>query len=145
MPILLFTDVLVVLVGVLDMGQREDALDSLRAEMIPERGQQTDCGVPLDPRNTSRFIDWFYTIEQYESEQVLQDSALGASCCDDNFVATCCCKCSLTRSVWGLSAYPIREKASARWCTRRRSCRASPQRRLLTRSRPIRPRQRPPR
>jgi hypothetical protein len=57
---------------------RQDAvLDSLRAELIPKHGQQTDYGIPLDLRNAAQFVDWFYTIELDESKQALKDSALG--------------------------------------------------------------------
>lgn len=98
MLIILFTGVMAVLVGVLGTGQVEGILDSLRAELIPNYGQQTDYGIPLDLRNTAQFVDWFYTIELNESEQALKDSALSAlvaPCCDDNSAATCCCECNI--------------------------------------------------
>ena len=114
MLIILFTGVMAVLVGVLGTAQQEGVLDSLKTELIPKYGQQTDYGIPLDLRNTAQFVEWFYTIELNESEQALKDSALSAlvaPCCDDNSAATCCCECNLTRSVWGLSAYLIRDRA----------------------------------
>ena len=112
--IILFTGVVAVLVGALGTAQQEGLLDSLKTELIPKYGQQTDYGIPLDLRNTAQFVEWFYTIELNESEQTLKDNALSAlvaPCCDDNSAATCYCECSLTRSVWGLSAYLIRDKA----------------------------------
>jgi hypothetical protein len=107
---ILFTGATAILVGVFGTGRREGVLDSLRAELIPKYGQQTDYGIPLDLRNAAHFVDWFYTIERDESEQALKDSALGAPvapCRNDSSAATCCCACNLTRSAWGLSAYLI--------------------------------------
>jgi hypothetical protein len=75
---ILFTGATAILVGVFGTGRREGVLDSLRAELIPKYGQQTDYGIPLDLRNAAHFVDWFYTIERDESEQALKDSALGA-------------------------------------------------------------------
>jgi len=104
MLIILFTGVMAVLVGVLGTAQQEGVLDSLKAELIPKYGQQTDYSIPLDLRNTAQFVEWFYTIELNESEQALKDNALSV-------LVAPCCECNLTRSVWGLSAYLIRDRA----------------------------------
>ena len=108
----------VMLIGVFlwvsGIGEENSALlAEIEAELIPPYGAQTGYGMPLDLRNTARFIDWFYGIELTQAEAEIKDRALeglAAPCCDDNTAATCCCVCNLSRSLWGLSAHLVRDE-----------------------------------
>ena len=104
---------LVLLAGGGRAQEDEAVLASLRDRLIPTHGTQTSYGIPLDLRNMGQFIDWYYSIELTTAKRAIKDEALRAlvaPCCDDNSAATCCCECNLSRSVWGLSGYLIREK-----------------------------------
>jgi hypothetical protein len=82
-------------------------------EIIPAEGTATGYGIPLSLENTQQFIDWYNSMELSAEQQAIRDAALSplvAPCCDEYPMSTCCCKCNLSRSVWGLSAYLITEK-----------------------------------
>lgn len=95
-------------------------------EIIPEEGTVTTYGIPLSLENTQQFIDWFNTIDLSDGKQMLRDVTLGtlmAPCCDDYPISECWCECNLARSVWGMSAYLIKQyhtsdqiqEASSQW------------------------------
>jgi hypothetical protein len=57
-----------------------------------------------------QFIDWYQTIQLTPAQEAVKKAALEplpAPCCSDNSAYTCCCKCNISRTVWGLSAYMI--------------------------------------
>lgn len=92
--------------------QDPDAAMRIWSEIIPEEGTATSYGIPLSLNNTQQFIDWYNSIELSTEQQAIWDAALSplaAPCCDEYPMSTCCCECNLARSIWGLSAYLIRE------------------------------------
>jgi hypothetical protein len=111
-----------VVIGVLALGawllvQRRPASaatpEDVRAEIIPQAGDQTAYGRPLSLENTQQFIDYYETCSLTAAEERMLDDALRplkAPCCDDNPMSTCCCDCNLAKSVWGLSSYLITEQ-----------------------------------
>lgn len=87
--------------------------EEVAAEIIPQKGDPTAYGIPLSLDNTQMFIDYYNsTTLTPEQENIMRKALLplGAPCCDDNPMATCCCLCNLAKSVWGLSSYLIVEK-----------------------------------
>lgn len=90
-----------------------NAAERIWAEIIPGEGTVTDYDIPLSLDNTQQFIDWYNVIDLTSAQRALRDGALRplvAPCCDEYPMTTCCCECNLSRSVWGLSAYLIRDK-----------------------------------
>ena len=100
-----------------------NAAERIWAEIIPGEGTVTDYDIPLSLDNTQQFIDWYNVIDLTSAQRALRDGALRplvAPCCDEYPMTTCCCECNLSRSVWGLSAYLIRDKGYTRWIHFRR-------------------------
>jgi hypothetical protein len=58
----------------------------------------------------------FYDSIQLTAEQeAVRQEALGplpAACCNEFSMATCCCECNLSRSIWGLSKHLIAERGA---------------------------------
>ena len=76
--------------------------------------QQKKAGVEFTDarKQTEEFIRHYETIELTPAQERVKRDALGplpAPCCSDNSAYTCCCKCNLSRTIWGLSAYLITE------------------------------------
>ncbi len=93
--------------GVLNPAER------LWAKIVPPAGAATDYGIPLSFANTQRFIDWYNTVALSPAQAKVRENALSplvAPCCDEYPMSTCCCKCNLSQSVWGLSAHLIRDE-----------------------------------
>ncbi len=58
-------------------------------------------------------MDHYEAIELTPEQEQIRREALGplkAACCNNFSMATCCCECNLSRSLWGLSKYLITEK-----------------------------------
>lgn len=88
-------------------------VERLWAQIVPAARASTAYEIPLSFTNTQRFIDWYNTIDLSAAQAKVREEALSplvAPCCDEYPMSTCCCVCNLSRSVWGLSAYLIREK-----------------------------------
>ena len=87
--------------------------DRMWAKIVPPAGTATDYGIPISFANTRRFISWYTAVVLSPAQAKVREEALAplaAPCCDDYPMSTCCCVCNLSRSVWGLSAYLIRDK-----------------------------------
>ena len=58
----------------------------------------------------------FYdAIELSDEQEAVRMEALGplpAACCNEFSMATCCCECNLSRSIWGLSKHLIAERGA---------------------------------
>jgi hypothetical protein len=57
-----------------------------------------------------QFIGWYETIKLTAEQEAVKKAALEqlpAPCCSNNSAYTCCCKCNISRTVWGLSQYMI--------------------------------------
>lgn len=69
-----------------------------------------------DPvEDTQRFHRWYDEIELTPEQEEVMKAALeplAAPCCKDRSAYTCCCKCNLGRSWWGLSKYLITEEGA---------------------------------
>ncbi len=62
---------------------------------------------------TSQFYEYYRSITlTAEQEAVFREALSGipAPCCSDQTAYTCCCKCNLGRSWWGLSKHLIADK-----------------------------------
>jgi hypothetical protein len=61
------------------------------------------------------FIAYYRSIKltpEQERIKVEALAALRAPCCSEYTLATCCCPCNMSKSVWGMSAWLITEKGS---------------------------------
>jgi len=59
------------------------------------------------------FIAYFHSIQltpEQERIKVEALTALKAPCCANYTMATCCCPCNMSKSVWGMAAWLITEK-----------------------------------
>jgi len=109
--------VVAVVLSVLALGQGDDLLAEIRAELVPEAGTETSYGMPLSVESLSQLVDWWYTlVPAVEDQPAYVDGLrqLVAPCCDDNTAFKCCCEqgdnaCNLIRSGKGLAAYLILE------------------------------------
>ena len=62
---------------------------------------------------TALFMRYFEEIELTEEQTAVMTDALlplAAPCCSDRSALTCCCKCNMARSWWGLSKHLIAER-----------------------------------
>lgn len=67
-------------------------VQSIWAEIIPEKGTETEYGIPLSLENTQQFINWYHSITLSTEEQKEWDEALDslvAPCCDDFKMTSC--------------------------------------------------------
>lgn len=67
------------------------------------------------PSQTAEFIGYSRSITLSPAEQKVREKALrsmGAPCCKEFPVATCCCPCNLAKSAWGLANYLIARKGA---------------------------------
>lgn len=77
---------------------------------LPSRAEVEFTDVQKQAR---QFIEWERDIELTAAQEAIKKQALGnipAPCCSDNSAYTCCCPCNLSRTVWGLANYLIREE-----------------------------------
>jgi len=103
--------------SLLALGQGEDPLAEIRAELVPEAGAETAYGISLSLESLPQFVEWWTTlVPAVEDQPAYVDglSRLVAPCCDDNTAFKCCCEegdnaCNLIRSGKGLAAYLILE------------------------------------
>ena len=59
---------------------------------------------------TKEFIGYYNSIKLSPEQEAIKTAALKplpAPCCSSFSMATCCCKCNLSKSIWGLSNYLI--------------------------------------
>lgn len=67
-----------------------------------------------DARSQARqFIEYYRTIQltpEQERVKVAALAALKAPCCSKFTLATCCCPCNMSKSVWGMAAWLITER-----------------------------------
>lgn len=59
------------------------------------------------------FMSAYRSIELTQAQEKIRQEALAglpAACCSNFSMATCCCECNLSRSIWGLSKILIAEK-----------------------------------
>lgn len=106
-------------VAVLGIAQErdEELLAEIRAEIIPEEGNETSYGIPLSLDSLSQFVEWWYTIVasvEADARYVDALTTLVAPCCDDNTAFRCCCEkdgqaCNIIRSGKGLAAHLIQD------------------------------------
>ena len=71
---------------------RPAKLENVWAEIVPEKGTETEYGISLSLDNTQKFIDWYNSIALSTEEQKVRDEALDslvAPCCDDFKMSTC--------------------------------------------------------
>jgi hypothetical protein len=95
----------------------EEFLATLRAEVIPVAGAQTEYGIPLSLESLPQFVEWWYTmVPAVEADPRYYEalSGLVAPCCDDNTAFKCCCEkngqaCNIIRSGKGLAAHLIQD------------------------------------
>ncbi len=89
------------------------AIAQVAEDIIPKAGQETSYGIPLSLKNTEKFKLYYESMDLTLQQEKIKDSALSpipATCCPNKPMSTCCCACSLAKSVWGLSKYLIKEK-----------------------------------
>lgn len=69
-----------------------------------------------DARQQSRqFIEWYQTIKLTPTQKAVKKAALEplpAPCCSDKSAYTCCCKCNISRTMWGLAHYMIAKQGA---------------------------------
>lgn len=67
---------------------------------------------------TRRFIEWERAIRLSREQEAIKKAALSpipAPCCSNNSAYTCCCRCNMALSIWGLAKYMIsKQKADAK-------------------------------
>ncbi|MEM7583356.1 MAG: hypothetical protein AAF560_08255 [Acidobacteriota bacterium] len=83
-------------------------------------GETTDSGDAWlagefkgDRAEVQKLMDHYEAIRLTPEQEKIRREALGpipAACCNEFSMATCCCECNLSRSLWGLSKYLIVEK-----------------------------------
>jgi hypothetical protein len=75
-------------------------------------------GVVFDnaQRQSRQFIEWYQTIKLTPEQEAVKKAALEAFpavCCRDKSAYTCCCKCNISRTMWGLSNYMIAKQGAS--------------------------------
>ena len=66
-------------------------------------------------RQSRQFIEWYQTIKLTPEQEAVKKAALEplrAQCCDDKSAYTCCCKCNISRTMWGLAHYMIAKQGA---------------------------------
>ena len=61
-------------------------------------------------------MGFYDSIELTAEQEAVRQEALGplpAACCNEFSMATCCCVCNLSRSIWGLSKHLIAERGAS--------------------------------
>ncbi len=67
-------------------------------------------------RQSRQFIGWYQTIQLTPEQEAIKKSALEklpAPCCGDETAYTCCCKCNVSRTIWGLSHHMIAKQGAS--------------------------------
>jgi len=105
------------LIGIVGIAQstKAEVLAEIRAEIIPNEGEETDYGTPLSLTSLPQFVDWWYTLRPIAEADTRYFDALDvlvAPCCDDNQAYQCCCEkngnaCNIIRSAKGLASHLI--------------------------------------
>ncbi|MBI2214789.1 MAG: hypothetical protein HYU52_14175 [Acidobacteria bacterium] len=64
-------------------------------------------------RQSKELIGYYNTIQLTAEQEAIKLRALEgrpAACCKNSNAYTCCCKCNLSKTVWGLANYAIAER-----------------------------------
>lgn len=67
-------------------------------------------------RQSEQFIEWYLTIKLTPEQEAIKKAALEpmpAPCCSDENAYTCCCKCNVSRTMWGLTHYMIAKQGAS--------------------------------
>jgi hypothetical protein len=89
------------------------AYPGVLAAASPTVAKSSDIEFTDPQAQAQEFIRYYHTITLTARQQEIKREALEslpAPCCRDYPALTCCCKCNVSKSVWGLSHYLIAKK-----------------------------------
>ena len=83
------------------------------AESAPAKKAENKMKFTDVKAQTLEFIGYYKSIKLTPAQEKLKNDTLAplpAPCCSEFSMATCCCPCNLSKSIWGLSNYLIAKK-----------------------------------